>query len=144
VAIKVPRSGSLAGGDDFQRFLREARSVARLRHPSIVSVHEVGQHDGVPFLVEDFVRGTTLADLLSARRPSFHRSAEGGARVAEALHYAHQQGVVHRDVKPGNILLEAAVRGPIPKTWRQGSSRAERATTGPKPAGPHAKGVGLS
>src|SRR5262245_40693086 len=64
VAIKVPRAGELGStSGDKDRFLREARSVAQLRHPSIVSIHEVGQHDGLPYLVEDFVHGLTLADL---------------------------------------------------------------------------------
>jgi serine/threonine protein kinase len=57
VAIKVPRSGNLAGSQEMDRFLREARSVAQLRHPSIVTVHEVGQADSVPYLVSDFVEG---------------------------------------------------------------------------------------
>src|SRR6516164_1938525 len=63
VAIKVPRAGSLAGKEDLDRFLREARSVAQLRHPSIVSVYDVGQADSVPYLVSELVEGMTLADL---------------------------------------------------------------------------------
>jgi serine/threonine protein kinase len=110
VAIKVPRAGSLGGNGDTERFLREARSVAQLRHPSIVAVHEVGQHDGTPFLVSDFVQGITLSDLLSARKPGPRESARLVAAVAEALQYAHEQGVVHRDVKPSNILLDEAGR----------------------------------
>jgi WD40 repeat protein/tRNA A-37 threonylcarbamoyl transferase component Bud32 len=105
VAIKVPRAGNLAGPAELDRFLREARSVAQLRHPSIVSVHEVGQQDGLPYLVCDFVRGVTLADLLSARRPSFREAAELVAAVADALQYAHERGVIHRDVKLSNIMI---------------------------------------
>src|SRR5262245_4541230 len=67
VAVKVPRASDLAGPRDRERFLREARSVAQLRHPSIVTVHEVGQKDGLPYLVSDFVDGITLADYLTSR-----------------------------------------------------------------------------
>ena len=106
VAIKVPRAGCLHGPEDMDRFLREARSVAQLSHPSIVAVHEVGQHDGVPYLVSDFVRGVTLADLLTGRRPSPNEAARIVRAVAEALAYAHERGVIHRDIKPSNILLD--------------------------------------
>ncbi|HEV3259848.1 MAG TPA: protein kinase, partial [Gemmataceae bacterium] len=105
VAVKVPRAGNLPGGQDLDRFLREARSAAQLRHPSIVSVHEVGQADGLPYLVSDFVHGVTLADLLTARRPALQESARLIAAVADALQYAHERGVIHRDVKPSNIML---------------------------------------
>src|SRR5262249_20399473 len=106
VAIKVPRAGSLATEEDRDRFLREARSVAQLRHAGIVPVHEVGQHENVPYLVSGFVQGVTLSDLLTARRPGFRDAAALVAEVADALQYAHEQGVIHRDVKPSNILLD--------------------------------------
>src|SRR5437763_13460595 len=96
VAIKVPRAGNLTGPQELDRFLREARSVAQLRHPAIVAIHEVGQQDGVPYPVSDFVRGVPLADLLSARRPGFREAAELVAAVAGALQCAHARGVGHR------------------------------------------------
>jgi hypothetical protein len=68
VAVKVPRAGNLSGPQELERFLREARSVAQLQHPSIVSIHEVGVNDGLPYLVSDFVHGITLADLLRTPR----------------------------------------------------------------------------
>jgi WD40 repeat protein len=96
----------LALQDDVERFLREGRIVALLRHPSIVSVHEIGQSEQTPFLVSEFVQGPTLADLISSRRPAPRQAAELLATVADALHYAHEMGVVHRDVKPANILVD--------------------------------------
>ncbi len=107
VAIKVPRPdtvGGSTGGCD--RVLREARSAAQLRHPGIVPIHEVGQVDGLPYLVCDFVDGITLTDLLSSRRLEPRQAAQLLADLADALQYAHEQGVVHRDIKPSNIMLE--------------------------------------
>jgi len=106
VAIKVPRGGNLTGGAELDRFAREARSVAQLRHPAIVPIHEVGLFDGVPYLVSEFVPGVTLADMLSACKPSPLEAASWLATIADALHFAHENGVVHRDVKPSNIMLD--------------------------------------
>jgi WD40 repeat protein len=105
VALKVPRAGQAPDGEHLERFLREARSAAQLRHPAIVPIHEVGQHDGTPYLVSEFVQGVTLSDVLTAKRPGFREAPELIARLADALEYAHSQGVVHRDVKPSNVLL---------------------------------------
>jgi tRNA A-37 threonylcarbamoyl transferase component Bud32 len=124
VAVKIPRAGNLAGGEDLDRFLREGRSVAQLRHPSIVPVYEVGQADSVPYLVSEFVRGVTLADQLSARRPAARDAAVLVAAVADALDYAHRQGIVHRDVKPSNILLDD---GNVPHLMDFGLAKREAA-----------------
>jgi WD40 repeat protein/tRNA A-37 threonylcarbamoyl transferase component Bud32 len=105
VAIKVPRAGNLTSPQELDRFLREARSVAQLRHPSLVSVYEVGQVDDVPYLVSEYVPGVNLTDLLSARRPSPREAAALIAQVADGLQAAHEEGVVHRDVKPSNIMI---------------------------------------
>ncbi len=107
VAIKVPRAGNLSTADDRARFVREARNMAQLRHPSIVPVHEVGEHEGTPFIVSEFVAGVTLSDWLTGRKPTFPESARLVATLADALEYAHERGVVHRDVKPSNVLLDA-------------------------------------
>src|SRR5438132_10430301 len=105
VAVKVPRAGNVSGHDELNRFLREARSVAQLRHPGIVPVYEVGQAEGMPFLVSDFVKGITLEDALTGREFSFKESAQLIADVAESLQIAHNEGVIHRDVKPSIIML---------------------------------------
>src|SRR5262245_21384365 len=106
VAIKLPHAGQLATVEETRRFLREARTAAQLRHPSIVVIDEVGRHERLPYLVADIIDGVTLSDLLTARCLGFRVAAELIAQVAEALHYAHSLGVVHRDIKPSNIMLE--------------------------------------
>ena len=107
VAIKIPRKGQL-DPDETEQFLREARAAAQLRHPNIVSVHEVGREEDTVFIVSDFVEGVTLADWLTAQRFSVREAAELCAKIADALHHAHEAGVIHRDLKPGNIMLDAA------------------------------------
>ena len=122
------RAGSLASEEDAERFLREARSAAQLKHPGIVALHETGQaDDGTFYLVEEFVQGTTLASVLGDRdrRFRFAQAAELIAAVADALDYAHRHGVIHRDIKPSNILLDAEGR-PAPDGLRPGQARGGR------------------
>jgi serine/threonine protein kinase len=107
VAIKILRAGRLAGQEETDRFLREARSAAQLKHPGIVSIYGAERtEDGAYYLVEEFIPGATLAARLGADRPGFREAAGLVAAVAEALDYAHRHGVVHRDIKPSNILLD--------------------------------------
>jgi hypothetical protein len=111
VAVKILRAGRPASPEDLDRFIREARSAAQLKHPGIVAIYDTGQtEDGTCYLVEEFIDGTTLARRLSARRPNFRRSAELAAEVADALDYAHRHGVIHRDLKPSNVMLDAEGR----------------------------------
>ena len=105
VAVKIPREGQIVA-EDTDQFLREARATAQLKHPNIVSVHEVGRHDGRIYIVSDFVQGMTLADRLTAGPLSPRESAKLCAQVAIALDHAHEQGVIHRDLKPANIMLD--------------------------------------
>jgi WD40 repeat protein len=108
VALKVPHAGLLGSASYVERCQREARAAAQLRHPNIARLYEVATLAGVPVLVSDFIDGVPLKDLLEARRPTFREAASLAAEVADALECAHSLGLVHRDVKPGNILMERA------------------------------------
>jgi WD40 repeat protein/serine/threonine protein kinase len=108
VAVKVPHASLLDSPHYVERFRREARAAAQLRHPNIAPLHEVALVDGLPILVSDFIDGVPLKELLEVRRLTFQQAAGLVADVAEALDYAHSRGLVHRDVKPGNLMIESA------------------------------------
>ncbi len=109
VALKTIHSLALSGpqGKEYrERFYGEARAAGRLAHPGIVPVFDVGEQDGLPYLVMEYIEGQTLADATkSGQRLTLERVCEVGQQIAEALGYAHKHGVVHRDIKPANILL---------------------------------------
>jgi len=108
VAVKVPRRRRLSMPGYAETFLREARILASLDHPGIVPVYDVAQtFDGIPYVVSKFIEGMNLRERMKQARLSWAESVEVVARVAEALHYAHQRGLVHRDIKPANILLDS-------------------------------------
>ena len=107
VAIKIQRAGAIASQSEQQLFLREARNVARLQHPSIVSLFETGEsEDGVCYLVTEFVDGRTLASYIKNADLEAKDAAEILLCLTKAVHYAHQEGVVHRDLKPSNVLID--------------------------------------
>jgi serine/threonine protein kinase len=107
VALKVQRAGSLASQEEVERFLREARSAAQLKHPSIVSMYETGQtEDSAWFLVCEYVDGITLEERLKDGPLPPEDAVNVIVELADALQYAHEQGVVHRDVKPSNIIID--------------------------------------
>lgn len=107
VALKIPRRGFFGTKDEETRFLREARSAANLRHPHIVQVYEVGTEQGSHYIAAEFIEGMNLADTLNSQQLDFRKTAILLEKIATALHHAHEHGVIHRDVKPANILLDA-------------------------------------
>jgi serine/threonine protein kinase len=126
VAIKIFRSGS-GTPDDEERFDREARVLASLSHPNLVTVFDAGidtnnAHPGGPYLVMEYVAGPTVADVIADGPVDSAQVAVLGAQVAAALDCVHRHGIVHRDVKPGNILLTSAFGGDEPADAALGSS----------------------
>jgi len=109
VALKTIHTAALEGAQSEEyraRFYREARASGVLAHPGIVPVFDVGEDAGAPFLVMEFVEGRTLADAMkNGERYTLDRVCEIGQQLADALGYAHRQGVIHRDIKPANILM---------------------------------------
>ena len=108
VAIKVLPSHLSANADLKERFEREARAVSSLNHPHICTLYDVGHQDGVDFLVMEYLEGETLADRLKKGPLDLEEALRYAVQIADALYQAHRHGVVHRDLKPGNIMLTAS------------------------------------
>jgi serine/threonine-protein kinase len=105
VALKMILTGRNARPTERARFQREAEAVARLQHPNIVQIYEVGEQNGLPYFSLEFVNAGSLAQFLASNAHSPKVCAEFVQQLAEAMHYAHKRGIVHRDLKPANILL---------------------------------------
>jgi serine/threonine-protein kinase len=108
VALKIVLGGSAATRADLARFRGEAETAARLNHPNIVPVYDVGEHDGLPYFTMRYIKGTTLAHRLADGPMQARDAAELLAPIARAIAHAHEQGVLHRDLKPSNILIDGA------------------------------------
>ena len=108
VAIKMMRDARLASETDRGCFRAEAGAAAKLKHPNIITVHEVGEHEGQPYIVMEYIKGQTLSQRIAELGPMLPRdAAKLVAEVARAVQHAHEQGILHRDLKPANILLSA-------------------------------------
>ena len=105
VALKMILAGCHAGPRERQRFRAEAEAVARLQHPNIVQIYDIGEHDGRPFLALEYVAGGSLAQHLRREPLPAREAAQLVETLAHAVHYAHQHSIIHRDLKPANILL---------------------------------------
>ncbi len=153
VALKVFRN--VVQANELERFYREARAAAKLRHPGIVAVFEADTFQGHPFIVSELVKGKTLASHIEAGSMQAHKVAETVRDLALALNYAHANGVVHRDVKPANILINENGRPQIAdfglavdRSDEQQASEGAYSRAGtlaymaPEQAGVHAASVG--
>ncbi len=134
VAVKTILASALTGplaSDYRERFFREARAAGRLAHPGIVTVYDVAEQEGTPFLVMEFIEGQTLEKMLeTAERFDTERVMEFGQQIAEALDYAHKCGVIHRDIKPANIMITADGRPKITDFGVAKLTAAQVTTTG--------------
>src|SRR5581483_4843857 len=106
-ALKVLLSGDLTNDVARRRFLREAEAAAQLDHPSIVRVHDFGEHEGRAYIAMDFAEGPSLGALLADPKESPTRLLQLFVKVADAVHYAHSRGIIHRDLKPQNVVVDA-------------------------------------
>ncbi|HEY3662043.1 MAG TPA: protein kinase [Chthoniobacterales bacterium] len=107
VALKIIALGTLATETHLKRFRREAEAAASLEHPRIVPIYEIGEREGACYFTMQFVDGGQLGELVSGEPWPLRRAAEIIASLAHTVHYAHEHGILHRDIKPGNILLDA-------------------------------------
>jgi tetratricopeptide (TPR) repeat protein len=123
VALKMVRAGALAGEAELARFRAEAEAVARLQHPNIVQVYEVGEDQGLPYFSLEFCPGGSLAARLNGTPVPAAAAAQVAETLARAMHVAHEAGVVHRDLKPANVLLVPSDR---PEAVALGGAAAER------------------
>ncbi|MGA2659930.1 MAG: serine/threonine-protein kinase [Verrucomicrobiota bacterium] len=106
VAVKMLLHGDFAGEELVNRFHAEAEAVASLQHPNIVAIHEVGVHEGLRYFSMDYVEGQSLAALAGQKPLPPERAARYVRQMAQAIHYAHQRGILHRDLKPSNVVID--------------------------------------
>jgi serine/threonine protein kinase len=143
VALKMILAGSLARAEERLRFRTEAEAVARLQHPNIVQIYEVGEMDGCPFFSLEYVEGGSLAARIDGT-PQPPRSAAQLVRIlAETMHFAHEQGVIHRDLKPANILLTLP-GGPRPGAGKSKDTLSPSTNSWPQASVPKITDFGLA
>lgn len=110
VALKVLNAGKLARASELKRFKTEASAAAKLKHPTLIPIYEVGEEQGCCYFTMEYVEGRTLSELLKGTPFEPRRAAEFVLTMSEAIEYAHKHGVLHRDLKPGNVIVDHAGR----------------------------------
>lgn len=110
VALKMILAGEFATEAELKRFRTEAEAAANLQHPNIVAIHEIGEHNGQHYFSMDYVEGRNLAELTNGQPMQAQRAAGYVKTIAEAIHFAHQRGTLHRDLKPQNVLIDTSDR----------------------------------
>ena len=108
VALKTMAEGQFASEDQIERFRAEAQAIARLRHPNIIAINTIGEHENCPYLSLEFADGGSLAQRLAEKPMTSRDAAEIAETLALAVHFAHEAGIIHRDLKPSNVLLSAS------------------------------------
>ena len=106
VALKILRQDRMTTGDFAKRFIKEAKVIGRLSHPSIVTIYDVGEDQGTVYIAMEFLEGLPLSDLMSSGRLEPDKIVDVVVQIAETLDYAHKKGVIHRDIKPSNIVIQ--------------------------------------
>ena len=107
VALKILPAKFADDADRMSRFVREAKSASALNHPNIITIYEIGEADGTHFIATEFIDGKTLNDYAKANPLNYQSALEIAIQVASALEEAHQAGIVHRDIKPDNVMVRA-------------------------------------
>jgi len=107
VALKLTLTGARATEAEIKRFRTEATAAATLQHPNVVAIHEVGEHEGQHYFSMDYIEGKSLAEVIRRTPLPGEQIARYVKTVAEAIHYAHWRGILHRDLKPHNVLIDA-------------------------------------
>jgi serine/threonine protein kinase len=130
-AIKMILAGDYASAEERARFRREAEAVGRLQHPHIVPIYEVGEQAGRPYLAMEYIDGGTLAQKLAGTPLPARPAARLAEALARAMHYAHQRGIIHRDLTPANVLL---ARSDHPEAVPLGTGPQGREPTNPRSA----------
>src|SRR5256714_3991895 len=105
VALKVLPPEAISQEDRRRRFLQEARAASVLNHPHILTVYEVGEDDGKPYIAMEYIEGETLRQKIKSRRLPFNEALEIAIQIAEGLGKAHEAGIIHRDLKPENLMI---------------------------------------